>query len=177
MVNRVFVAVSLDGYIARMDGAVDWLDRYGGSPEIDYGYEAFIAAIDAIVMGRRTYESVLRLSPGKWPYDKPVFVLSTSRPPKRDYRKQLRIVSFPPRELIDVLSSEGYSELYIDGGKTIQRFLAEGLIDDIVITRVPLMLGSGIPLFAPGGEEVELVHVNTETYPNGVVQSRYNIRS
>jgi dihydrofolate reductase len=175
LANRVYVAVSLDGYLAREDGAVDWLDRYGDGGETDYGYGEFVSAVDAIVMGRRTYESILRLSPGSWPYSKPVFVLSSVLPASQDDRRRLQILCLPPKQLVDHLAGSGHADLYIDGGNTIQRFLAEGLIDEMIISRIPVILGSGIPLFAAGSSEVELNHMETRVYPKGVVQNRYRL--
>lgn len=149
----VFIATSLDGFIAREDGDLDWLHRQNadvGTDEgrvEDHGYYDFIANVDALVMGRRTYEKVLTF--GTWPYsDMRVIVLSTGSPEvPEELRSHVAVLSLTPKELLRRLAASGVRRIYVDGGVTIQRFLADGLISELIITRIPVLIGSGIPLF------------------------------
>jgi dihydrofolate reductase len=174
--GHVFIAVSLDGYIARPDGAIDWLVE--GWPEVghDYGYTEFIGGVDGLVMGRATFEKVVTFP--KWLYEKPVVVLSQTLrasdvPPALADR--VRISDAQPGELMQELHRAGWTRAYIDGGKVIQSFLAQGLIEDLVITRLPILIGSGLPLFGAHHPDLRLEHVETTTHPSGFVQSRYAI--
>jgi dihydrofolate reductase len=170
MKASVFIATSLDGFIARTNGAIDWLPADGGEP---HGYEEFIATVDAIVMGRGTFETVLTFD--AWPFGAmPVIVLS-SRPStlRAPADAVCDIMNGAPREIVARLEARGLKHLYIDGGVTIQRFLADGLIQRLIITRIPVLLGSGIPLFGPLPQDVRLRHVATRAYPSGLVQSEY----
>ena len=190
----VFIAVSLDGFIAREDGSLDWLeeaepDPSGDSPSApeletagtggaepgseDYGYQAFMDSVDVLVMGRHTYEKVQSF--GEWPYgDTQVVVLSSQPVEIPDGFGEVTWSNSPPTTLARELAGEGAKHLYIDGGNTIQRFLAEGLIQQLVITRVPVLLGNGIPLFGPiSDSDIHLEHVATRAFDNGFVQSTY----
>jgi dihydrofolate reductase len=172
MKASVFIATSLDGFIARENGAFDWLPT---DPE-PHGYDEFIASVDALVMGSKTFETVLAFI-DTWPYGtKPVIVL-TSRPSewKAPEGAICEFMSGSPREIVDRLTERGMNHLYIDGGVTIQRFLEAGLIQRMIITRVPVLLGSGIPLFGPLSRDVRVNHVATRSYPSGLVQSEYLI--
>jgi dihydrofolate reductase len=171
MRNSVFIAESLDGFIARRDGSIDWLTSEEFQDGTDYGYDEFIDGIDAIVMGRKTYETAAGFA--SWPYTKPVFVLSSSLTQGMTLAGDARAVSLPPPDLVNELHAMGYPNLYIDGGRTIQGFLSYGLIDELIITRVPILLGSGIPLFGFLEKEIKLVHAGTAVYDNGLVKSRY----
>lgn len=173
MANYVFIAASIDGYIARGDGSIDWLTGHEDPTGGEYGYGAFIESIDAIVMGRRTYETVANLDP--WPYPRPVFVLSSTLAPGDVRRPGVRVVSMEPPALVAMLKREGYANLYVDGGATIQGFLRHGLIDELIITRVPVLLGGGVPLFGPLERDVPLSHMETIVYPDGLVKSRYRV--
>ncbi|MBE0642798.1 MAG: dihydrofolate reductase [Bacteroidetes bacterium] len=170
----VFIATSLDGFIAREDGAIDWLPAPMESGE-DYGYGAFFESVDAIVMGRNTFELVLTF--GAWPYgEKPVVVLSSRDlvfPPQ--VPPSVSQLGGSPESVVRRLSDRGYAYLYIDGGTTIQGFLREGLVDEIIITRIPVLIGSGIPLFGPLEADIPLRHVETRSFESGIVQSRYGI--
>lgn len=175
MKTSVYIATSLDGFIARQDGALDWL----GSPAVDdaedYGYKTFIDSVDVLVMGRNSYEKVLTFE--GWPYgSKPVVVLSNHalRIPE-PISTFVETMSCSPSELIEQLSARGAKHLYIDGGKTIQGFLDAGLIERLIITRVPVIIGDGIPLFGPLGKDVKLRHIATRSFPAGLVQSEYEI--
>jgi dihydrofolate reductase len=170
MEASVFIATSLDGFIAREDGALDWLPADGGEP---HGYDQFIATVDAIVIGRKTFETVLAFD--AWPYGtKPVVVLTT-RPSAFAVPEGAvcEMMTGTPHEIVDRLARRGMKHLYIDGGVTIQGFLEAGLIQRLIITRIPVLLGSGIPLFGPLSRDIRLEHVATQSYPSGMVQSEY----
>ncbi len=171
MKTSVFIATSLDGYIARRNGALDWL------PEDcePHGYEEFIASVDAIVIGRMTWEVVLGFP--EWPYgSKPVIVLSSTLSElKIPPGAVCDLLAGPPPEIVARLAERGMQHLYIDGGLTIQGFLRAGLIDRLIITRIPVLLGSGIPLFGPLALDIRLHHVATRSYPSGLVQTEYTI--
>jgi dihydrofolate reductase len=170
MIASVFVGTSLDGFIARPNGAFDFLPADGGEP---HGYEEFIASVDAIVMGRKTFETVLTL--GAWPYgDKRVVVLS-SRPVDLSAVREgvLEQMAGPPEQIVSQLAASGAHHLYIDGGVTIQQFLRAGLIQRLIITRVPVLIGQGIPLFGSLPHDVRLRHIATRHYPSGLVSSEY----
>ena len=170
MKTIVYIGTSLDGFIARKDGEIDWLVKFESSVKDDY--VEFISKIDAIVIGRGTFEKVLTYP--SWPYDKKVFVLSTSMKQIPDLVSgKATLLSMNPRELLRYLSREGYSNVYVDGGKVIQGFLKEDCIDELIITRVPLLIGSGIPLFDFLNNDLEFTHRHTKTFSNGLVKSHY----
>jgi dihydrofolate reductase len=172
MKTSVFIATSLDGFIARQDGGLDWLPADGGEP---HGYDEFMATVDAIVIGRKTFETVLAFD--AWPYGKKlVVVLSESISElKTPAGAVCRLMSGLPQEILARLAEDGLKHLYIDGGVTIQRFLQAGLIQRLIVTRIPVLLGSGIPLFGPLSHDIRLEHVATRSYPSGMVQSEYLI--
>jgi dihydrofolate reductase len=173
--GHVFIAQSLDGFIARPDGGLDWL-LSRGDPAEDHGYEAFIAGVDGIVMGRGTFETVLSFDP--WPYVLPVFVLSASlradAVPRR-LEGRVRILDLTPAAAMAQLAGEGFARVYVDGGRVVQSFLAAGLVADMVVTTVPVLIGDGRPLFGPLPGDVALVHEATTAFPSGLVQSRYRV--
>ena len=175
----VYVATSLDGYIARESGGLDWLDAANATVPAgeDCGFRQFMESIDVLVMGRKTYEKVLSF--GLWPYgNTPVIVLSRNKIELPDDPKQnVSCSSESPKELCARLSAKGAKRLYIDGGITIQRFLAAGLITDITITVIPVILGRGIPLFGSSEKDISLGHVATKTFDFGFVQSTYKVKS
>lgn len=169
----VFIAASIDGFIARKSGSIDWLPAEDANE--DYGYKGFIDSVDAIVMGRNTFESVLSM--GWWQYeDKPVIVLShypLNIPSK--IKESVTRMSEDPLTLVSNLEKLGYSHLYVDGGMTIQSFLEAGLISQLIITRIPVLIGNGIPLFGPLTHDIRLQHLLTRQYKNGLVQSHYRV--
>jgi dihydrofolate reductase len=168
----VFVGTSLDGFIARRNGAYDFLPADGGEP---HGYNEFMASIDALVIGRKTFETVLALP--EWPYgDKQVVVLST-RPLDLSKLRGARVeqMSGTPQEIHSQLSSRGFKHVYIDGGITVQGFLRAGLIQRITITRVPVLIGDGIPLFGSLPQDMQLRHIATQAYKSGLVKSEYEV--
>jgi dihydrofolate reductase len=172
MTLSVFIGTSLDGFIARPNGGLDFLPEGGGEP---HGYDEFIAGVDAIVIGRNTFETILAFP--TWPYanDKRVVVLS-SRPLDLSAAKGVvEQMGGSPAEIVSRLAASGAHNLYIDGGITVQRFLRAGLIQRLIITRVPVLIGDGIPLFGSLPGDVRLRHVATRHYPSGLVQSEYHV--
>lgn len=171
--GHVFIATSLDGYIAKLDGGIDWL-LSRDDPSEDHGYNDFIKDIDGLIMGRGSFEKALTFDP--WPYAIPVVVMSKTLKaediPAR-LKSKVRLADLAPASLMKSLEKEGWSKVYIDGGQIIQSFLRERLIDDMVITTAPVLLGEGRHLFGFLGEEVSLTHVKTTAFPSGLVQSTY----
>jgi dihydrofolate reductase len=171
MKASVFVGTSLDGFMARADGALDFLPHGGGEP---HGYDEFMATVDALVIGRNTFDAVLAFDP--WPYGrKPVFVLSTRALPPAPPGAVVERMSGTPAEIVSLLDARGIRHIYVDGGITIQRFLRAGLIQRLVVTRVPVLIGTGIPLFGPLPRDIALTHVRTQQYASGLVQSEYAV--
>jgi len=171
MQASVFIATSLDGFIARPDGALDWLPD-DCEP---HGYDEFMATVDALVIGRKTFEVVLGF--GGWHYgSKPVIVLSsTLKELKVPETARCEIMAGSPQEIVARLDDRGYQHLYIDGGVTIQGFLRAGMIQRMTITRIPVLLGKGIPLFGDLSRDVRWKHVTTRSFPSGMAQSEYVI--
>lgn len=171
MKASVFVGTSLDGFIARTNGGLDFLPPGGGEP---HGYDEFMATVDALVIGRHTFDTVLAFDP--WPYGtKPVFVLSTRLLPAAPSGAVVEHLSGTPAEVVSLLAARGIQHIYVDGGITIQRFLQAGLIQSLIVTRVPVLIGTGIPLFGPLQSDITLKHVRTQHYPSGLVQSEYAV--
>ena len=168
----VFIASSLDGYIARPDGGIDWLAGAAEKNE-DYGYHNFFNSIDCLVIGRKTYETALTFD--TWPYSgKKVFVLTGNlKSVSNSLTHNVRSVSPPASEVVEKVTALGCRHAYIDGGKTIQTFLADGCIDEMTITTIPILIGDGIRLFGKLNGDVKLKHLETKTYANGFVQTRY----
>jgi dihydrofolate reductase len=173
----VFVGVSLDGFIARSNGDLDWLMGDGGGDSAEYGYNEFIAGIDAIVMGRKTFEKVLTFD--KWYYgNKRVVVLSNQPLDLSATQARGGVVeqmAGTPAEIVSKLAASGARHLYVDGGITIQQFLRAGLIHRLIISRLPVLIGDGIPLFGSLTRDIRLSHIATRTYSGGMVQSEYHI--
>ncbi len=173
----VYVGISLDGYIARRDGSIDWLNQAQSLvPDgEDCGFKAFMDSVDTLIMGRKTFEQVITF--GGWPYGQtPIIVLShTPMTIPSHLQDKVSYSSESPRLLLERLSEQGVGHVYVDGGRTIQGFLAESLIDDITTTTVPIALGDGIPLFGPMEKDLKLSHVKTEIYDFGFVQTTYQI--
>jgi len=167
----VYIGTSLDGFIARKDGDIDWLVQFANDEAI-HSYKEFLKRIDAIVIGRGSFEKVLSFP--SWPYEKEVFVLSSSIKQVPDKAKgKVTILSMKPRELLHYLSGKGFSSIYIDGGKVIQEFLKEDLVDELIISKAPVLIGSGIPLFGYLSNDLPLKHITTEIHSNGLVRSYY----
>jgi dihydrofolate reductase len=169
----VYIAASLDGFIARKNGDLDWLPP-GKVGDEDFGYAEFMSTVDHIVMGRNTFEKVLTF--GGWHYDKKVIVL-TSRdltlPPELAGKAEVLCLS--PRELVAEMEARGGKHIYLDGGVTIQRFLREFLVDEMTITTIPVLLGEGLPLFGNLEKDVKLELVKSQSFKNGFVQNKYKV--
>lgn len=178
MKASVYIATSLDGFIARPDGSIDWLYP-GESQEAaeDYGYQEFFDSVDCLVMGRNTYELVRGFD--AWPYGEKWVVVLSSRPLQipESIAGTVESMSGTPEEVVHRLAQRGATHLYVDGGKTIQGFLAAGLIQEMTITTIPILIGSGIPLFGPLPQDVPLRHVETHAFTNGLVQSTYEVEA
>ena len=170
----VYIATSLDGFIARKNDDLDWLPTPTEGGE-DFGYAEFMSTIDAIVMGRNTFEKVLTF--GSWQYDKKVFVLSSRKltiaPELSDMVEALHL---SPRELIRELEQRGIRHIYLDGGVTIQRFLREGLVDEMTLTTIPVLIGEGLPLFGALEKDIPLTLIEARSFSNGMVQKKYKVK-
>jgi dihydrofolate reductase len=174
MKTSVFVGVSVDGFLARANGELDFLDA-GGSES--HGYEEFIAAVDTIVMGRKTFEILMGFD--TWPYGKRRVVILSGKPLDLSAVSarggRVEQMSGSPADVVSALSAQGAQHVYIDGGVTIQGFLRAGLIQRLVINRVPVLIGTGIPLFGGLAQDVSLRHVATKAFRGGLVQSEYEV--
>jgi dihydrofolate reductase len=172
----VYVAVSLDGYIAGENDDLAWLNPPEGTPPgEDFGFKDFFASVDVVIMGRRTYAAVMGFE--NWPYpDKRVIVLAHQPfniPPH--LTANIERMSGEPGEIVDALEKQGVRHAYVDGGLTIQAFLEAGLIDEMTLTHIPMVLGGGVPLFGSTRHPIHLRHVETKHYSNGYVQTKYNL--
>jgi dihydrofolate reductase len=168
----VFIGTSVDGFIARPNGDLDFLPAGGGEP---HGYNEFMASVDALVIGRKTFETVLAFP--EWPYGSKRVVVLSSRP--LDFSTVrggvVEQMSGAPEEIVAKLSASGVQHIYVDGGITIQGFLRAGLVQRLVITRVPVLIGEGIPLFGALPHDLRLRHIATQHYPSGLVKSEYEV--
>ncbi len=171
MKASVFIGVSVDGFIARRNGDLDFLPPGGGEP---HGYDEFMQTVDALVIGRKTFETVLGFD--TWPYGKkPVFVLSSKPLASAPAGAEVVHMAGDPTKIASELDTHGIGHVYVDGGITIQRFLRAGLIQRLIITRVPVLIGEGIPLFGALPHDLALHHVSTRSFPSGLVQSEYEV--
>jgi dihydrofolate reductase len=171
--NKVFIAASLDGYIADRNGGLEWLYQIPNPDNHSMGFDEFLAEVDAILMGRNTFETVCGFG-GDWPYSKPVFVMSTSllKIPEI-YDDKATLVHGTVLDIVDLLNQRGYYRLYIDGGAIIQSFLQNDLIDEMTITTIPILLGGGIPLYGNIQSELEFELLNSKVFLDSIVQSHY----
>jgi dihydrofolate reductase len=171
MMVSVFIGTSVDGYIARLNDGLDFLPADGGEP---HGYDEFMAGIDALVIGRKTFETVLAFP--VWPYGGKRVVVLSSRPLDLSAaRGVVEQMAGSPAEIVARLVAEGVRHVYVDGGVTIQRFLRAGLVQRLIITRVPVLIGEGIPLFGALPQDIRLRHVATQSYASGLVKTEYEV--
>ncbi|SDR32311.1 dihydrofolate reductase family protein [Pseudovibrio sp. Tun.PSC04-5.I4] len=173
--GHVFIATTLDGFVAREDHALDWLMKQSIEGE-DHGYDEFVGRMDGIVMGRGSYEAVLGFE--NWPYKKPVVVLSKTltRADVPDALKgKVRVTASDPAQVMKELEAEGWSHAYVDGGKVVQSFIRAGLVDDIVLTQIPILIGAGLRLFGEIAADIDLELVSSRTFNSGLVQSHYRL--
>lgn len=166
----VFIATSLDGYIARTDGSLDWLDVVA-RPGEDYGFQAFFDSVDALVMGRNTYDTVAPWD--DWPYQGTPVTVLTHRP--AEAREGVTFLADTPEQVVARLARSGARRLYVDGGEVIRQFLAAGLIDDLTLSLIPILLGDGIPLFGPERAQRALVLEDARSWPSGLCRLRYRL--
>jgi len=172
MIVSVFVGTSVDGFLARRNGSYDFLPADGGEP---HGYDEFIESVDTIVIGRITFETVLGFA--AWPYGKKRVVVLSNRPVDLTAVRGgvVEQMAGPAAEIAAKLAASGARHVYVDGGITIQGFLRAGLVQRLAITRVPVLIGEGIPLFGSLGRDVRLEHVATQSYASGLVKSEYKV--
>lgn len=169
----VYIATSLDGFIADKQGNIDWLINIDNPENSDFGFSEFLSDIDAIVMGRTTFETILSFDI-EWPYIQPVFVLSnTMQELPLSLPANVTLMAGTAGEIKNTLNTLGYKRIYIDGGKTVQGFFAEDKVDELIITKMPVVLGEGIPLFISNSNKIEFSHCKTEVYLNSLVKSFY----
>ncbi len=168
-----FIAQSLDGFIARPDGAIDWLMKQDVAGE-DHGYEAFMDSVDGLIMGRGCYDMVASFD--KWPYEKPVIVMSQSlnELPKR-LAEKVELSRATPKEIVNTLAKRGWQRAYVDGGQILQSFLRAGLLGEIQVTQIPILLGAGRPLFGETGGDIDLKLIESRAFPSGLIDSRYKV--
>ncbi len=173
MSNIVYIGTSLDGYISAPDGGLDWLS-YVPIPEgDDLGFSEFMDRVDAVVMGRKTFETLLGFGVG-WHYPKPGIVLSsTLKSAPEEFADHIQFASGTPSEIVQLAKKQGFENLYIDGGTTVQRFLREDLIDELIITEIPLLLGGGDRLFGELDQRLGFELVDTKVLLNQLVRKRY----
>ncbi|OEK04888.1 dihydrofolate reductase family protein [Roseivirga misakiensis] len=171
--NCVYIGVSLDGYIADSNGSIEYLDTYTLSEGEDMGYYAFMDRMDALVLGRVTFETVLGFGV-PWPYKKPVYVLSnTLEKIPEEYEGKVFLKGGELEDVLSEIHQNGHFSLYIDGGSTIQGFLRKDLIDEMIITTIPILIGGGHPLFGELDNNLKFICTETKLFNDKVVQSRF----
>ena len=171
--NIVFLGISIDGFIAGKNGELDWLNSIPNPNKDDMGFYSLMDEIDAIVMGRTTFKTVCDFE-GEWPYQKHVFVLSNSLQKIPDHlREKATLLNGSEKEILRIIHQKGFDTLYIDGGKTVQNFLKEDLIDELRLSTIPILLGGGVKLFDTLPKQLKFNHVKTEVYLDQIVQSHY----
>jgi dihydrofolate reductase len=174
MANIIYIACSIDGFIAKKDGNIDWLTNIPNENNSDYGFGEFISKIDGIIMGRKTFEKILEMNLEEWPYNKPVFVLSSKlKKIPNKLNGKVETVNDNLENIVLKLKNNGINNIYIDGGKTIQSFLEKDLIDEMIISTISIILGEGIPLFGKVGREIKFILEKTEYINENIVMNYY----
>ena len=180
----VYIATSADGYIATTDGGVNWLHTAGDQDadmgdNPDMGFGSFIDSIDCMIMGRKCMEMIssMDLTPEQWPYgDTHIVVLSnTVKEPPENLLGKVEMYSGDIQSLIKKLETNGFKHAYIDGGSTITSFINLKLIDKMTITKAPVLLGEGIPLFGKINQSVKLENAEATAFPNEFIQIKYDV--
>ena len=175
--GHVFIATSLDGFVARRDRQLDWLMKQDTNGE-DHGFDEFMASVDGLVMGRGSYQTVLGFDQ-EWPYTKPVVVLSRSLSPSdvpAELAGKVEISALEPVALMEKLGQDGWSCVYVDGGRVVQSFIRLGLVESIVLTQVPILIGDGLPLFGELERDIDLELLSSKAFCSGMVQSHYRVK-
>lgn len=171
--NSVFIATSIDGFIADKNGNIDFLNSIPNPDQQDMGFVEFTSKIDALVMGRTTFETVCGFG-GIWPYQQHVYVLSnTLTEVPDDFKDKASVVNGPILQVVEKIHQNGHLRLYIDGGSTIQSFLKEDLIDELIISTIPIILGGGHPLFSELNTPLNFEFIETKTFLNQITQTKY----
>ncbi|MFQ3231188.1 dihydrofolate reductase family protein [Reinekea sp.] len=175
MENSIFAVVSLDGFITRLDGQLDWRVRAGnGSDNDTFGRTEFLKSVSTVVMGRRTFLKCLAETQWPYPHQRVVVLTKTLKEAPKHLAEQVQLFDGSVEDLAIELDADGESRVFLDGGKAAQQFLQAGLVDDITIMTAPVLLGEGMPLFAgPLKKDMYLSHVETQAYDNGFVQTTY----
>ncbi len=175
----VFIAQSLDGFIARENGELDWLEQPPSPENVheDHGFATFFASVDCMVMGRNTFDVVSKMD--QWVYgDTPITILSRQKiSPPETFKKQVSLYQGDLKALVNQLKQAGKQHMYVDGGQTIQAFLREGLISNLCITTIPVLIGQGIPLFGSLTEDIHLSLIKSQAYSSGLVTQTYKVRT
>jgi dihydrofolate reductase len=172
---KLYIAASLDGFIAREDGSIDWLKEYENNPGTDYGYSEFYSSIGTVLMGRKTYEQVLGF--GDWPYEGKKSYVFTRKKDSLHRENNVEFVSGELRQLVHQLKGSAEQDIWLVGGsQLIKAFLEENLVQDLIIFIVPIILGSGIPLFDRVGKQIKLRTTGIEKYENGLVRVDYEVQ-
>ncbi|OBY28614.1 dihydrofolate reductase family protein [Leisingera sp. JC1] len=174
--GHVFIATSLDGFVARQDHSLDWLYKQPVAENDDGGFAAFMDSVDGLIMGTGSFRTVLGF--GQWPYSKPVVVLSNSLTEQdipEELKDKVRLSTAAPADLMQELQEEGWTRAYVDGGRMVQSFLRRGLIADLTITTVPILIGSGIPLFGSLDQDIDLQVASSRILPTGMVQTTFRV--
>ena len=172
---KLYIATSLDGFIAREDGSIDWLTDYENNSETDYGYSEFYSAIGTVLMGRKTYEQVLGF--GNWPYKEKKTYVFTRQKELLDHENDVEFFSGGIRNLVQQLKESTEKDIWLVGGsQLIKSFLEEDLVHSLIIFIVPIILGNGIPLFDHIGKQIKLRTLCIEKYENGLVRVEYEVR-
>jgi dihydrofolate reductase len=170
---KVYIATSLDGYIADKNNKIDWLMETPNPTNDDFGFSEFMDSIDALIMGKNTFETVNSFD-CEWPYSKPVYVLSSSlKEIPEDLENKVFLVNSSTEKLLKLMEEKAYKNLYIDGGRVIQSFLKKDLIDELILTKIPILLGGGVPLFSHLDKELRFNHIKTEVLLGELVKSHY----
>ena len=175
LTGHIYMATSLDGFVARNDHSLDWLMKQKTEGE-DLGFDDFMASVDGLIMGSGSFKTVLAFE--SWPYQKPVIVMSHSLVEEDipvELKDKVRLTQLSPQELMLSLEKEGWRRAYVDGGKLVQSFIRSGLIQDMTITFIPILIGEGVRLFGPVDNDIDLELIKSESFGSGLVQNYYKI--
>ncbi|MBF0379570.1 MAG: dihydrofolate reductase [Magnetococcales bacterium] len=175
LTGHIYMATSLDGFVARNNHSLDWLMKQKIEGE-DHGFDDFMDSVNGIIMGSGSFKNVLTLGP--WPYKKPVIVMSRSLVDEdipTELKGKVRLTQLSQQELMLSLEKEGWKRAYVDGGKLVQSFIRSGLIQDMTITSIPILIGDGLRLFGPVDNDIDLELTKSESFSSGLVQNHYKI--